>query len=129
MHAPSRKNHACPPEKTMHTPLGKTMHAPPEKTMHTPPGKTMHAPPEKTMHPLGKATHAPPEQPRTPPPPVNRMTNWCKNITLPQTSFAGGNYKSSVQNNGTFIVALLLKQFCDIFMDIECVTYFRNWTT
>ena len=30
------------------------------------------------------------EQPRTPP--VNRMTNWCKNITLPQTSFAGGNY-------------------------------------
>ena len=21
---------------------------------------------------------------------VNRMTNWCKNITLPQTSFAGG---------------------------------------
>ena len=28
----------------------------------------------------------------TPPPPlVNRMTNWCKNITLPQTSFAGNN--------------------------------------
>ena len=26
------------------------------------------------------------------PPPVNRMTNRCKNITLPQTSFAGGNY-------------------------------------
>ena len=25
-----------------------------------------------------------------PPPPVNRMTNRCKNITLPQTSFAGG---------------------------------------
>ena len=24
-------------------------------------------------------------------PPVNRMTNRCKNITLPQTSFAGGN--------------------------------------
>ena len=24
-------------------------------------------------------------------PPVNRMTNMCKNITLPQTSFAGGN--------------------------------------
>ena len=23
-------------------------------------------------------------------PPVNRMTNRCKNITLPQTSFAGG---------------------------------------
>ena len=27
----------------------------------------------------------------TPPPPVNRMTDRCKNITLPQTSFAGGN--------------------------------------
>ena len=30
--------------------------------------------------------------PGTPPPPVNRMTNRCKNMTLPQTSFAGGNY-------------------------------------
>ena len=29
-------------------------------------------------------------------PPVNRMTDRCKNITLPQTSFAGGNYRSSV---------------------------------
>ena len=27
------------------------------------------------------------------PPPVNRMTNRCKNITLPQTSFAGGKNK------------------------------------
>ena len=26
-----------------------------------------------------------------PPPPMNRMTDRCKNITLPQTSFAGGN--------------------------------------
>ena len=26
-----------------------------------------------------------------PPAPVNRMTNRCKNITLPQNSFAGGN--------------------------------------
>ena len=26
------------------------------------------------------------------PPPVNRMTHWCKNITFPQTSFAGGKY-------------------------------------
>ena len=26
-------------------------------------------------------------------PPVNRMTDRCKNITLPQTSFAGGNYR------------------------------------
>ena len=29
-------------------------------------------------------------------PPVNRMTNRCKNITLPQTSFAGGNYENVV---------------------------------
>ena len=27
------------------------------------------------------------------PPPVNRMTHRCKNITLPQTSFAGGKYE------------------------------------
>ena len=27
------------------------------------------------------------------PPPMNRMTDRCKNITLPQTSFEGGNYK------------------------------------
>ena len=33
-------------------------------------------------------------------PPVNRMTNRCKNITLPQTSFAGGSNCSS----GTFRV-------------------------
>ena len=26
------------------------------------------------------------------PPPLNRMTHRCKNITLPQTSFAGGKY-------------------------------------
>ena len=26
------------------------------------------------------------------PSPVNRMTDRCKNITLPQTSFAGGKY-------------------------------------
>ena len=28
------------------------------------------------------------------PPRVNRMTDRCKNITLPQTSFAGGNEKN-----------------------------------
>ena len=30
-------------------------------------------------------------------PPVNRMTNTCKNITLPQTSFAGGNSLETLQ--------------------------------
>ena len=29
--------------------------------------------------------------PGTTPPPVNRVTDRCKNITLPQSSFAGGN--------------------------------------
>ena len=33
--------------------------------------------------------HQAPPGPGTPL--VNRMTNRCKNITLPQTSFAGGN--------------------------------------
>ena len=32
-------------------------------------------------------------------PPVNTMTNRCKNITLPQTSFAGG--KNKVASSGT----------------------------
>ena len=32
-------------------------------------------------------------------PPVNRMTNRCKNITLPQTSFAGGNKWTIDANN------------------------------
>ena len=32
----------------------------------------------------------------TTPPPVNRMSDRCKNITLPQTSFAGGNNVSSM---------------------------------
>ena len=47
--------------------------------------------------------HIPPEQPHMPSgstcPPVNRMTNWCKNITLPQTSFVGGkNTHTQVQH-------------------------------
>ena len=59
----------------MHAPLGATMHA-------HPPRATTHAPQEQPRMPSGATTHAPP---------VNRMTNRCKNITLPQTSFAGGN--------------------------------------
>ena len=31
--------------------------------------------------------------------PVNRMTDRCKNITLPQTSFAGGNKYQTVWND------------------------------
>ena len=32
-------------------------------------------------------------------PPVNRMTNRCKNITLPQTSFAGGKYSLQIERD------------------------------
>ena len=39
-------------------------------------------------------------------PPVNRMTNRCKNITLPQTSFAGGNYGENVKSAGK------VREFC-----------------
>ena len=35
-------------------------------------------------------------------PPVNRMTNSCKNITLPQTSFAGGNKYNSTNLNPNY---------------------------
>ena len=35
-------------------------------------------------------------------PPVNRMTHRCKNITLPQTSFAGGNYANIFNKWWTF---------------------------
>ena len=40
----------------------------------------------QTRYPLPEQT---PNPPGTRHPPVNRMTNRCKNITLPQTSFAG----------------------------------------
>ena len=40
--------------------------------------------------PLGCGPGDPSPGPGTPPP-VNRITDTCKNITLPQTSFAGGN--------------------------------------
>ena len=38
---------------------------------------------------VSPATHTPPPGMHAPPP-VNRMTDACENITLPQTSFAGG---------------------------------------
>ena len=71
----------------------------PPTTMHTPPQPCMPSlqpcmPPWQPHMP--PATTHPPKKPHTPQknhtrPPVNRMTNRCKNITLPQTSFAGGN--------------------------------------
>ena len=62
---------------------------PPNKMTHAPPNKTMHAPQSNHACRLGATMHAPP---------VNRMTNWCKNITLPQTSFAGGNKEGKMHN-------------------------------
>ena len=78
---PPGKNHACPPEKN---------HAcPPQKKPCMPPGKNHTHPLEQPRMPPRATTHAPPEQPRMPPsnhacPPVNRITDACENITLPQ---------------------------------------------
>ena len=79
-------NHACP-RATMHAPRA-TTHAPP-KSNHArappsnhacPPSNHTYPPPRATMHAsLGATTH-PPEQPRMPP--VNRITDRCKNITV-----------------------------------------------
>ena len=49
-----------------------------------------------SSRPGGVSTRDPPGADPPPPgpgtgPPVNRMTERCKNITLPQTLFAGGN--------------------------------------
>ena len=72
---PCTPGHTCPPG--MHTAPWAT-HAP--LATHTCPA--MHAPQGHSQQTCPPAMHAPP--------PVNRMTNRCKNITLPQTSFAGG---------------------------------------
>ena len=37
-------------------------------------------------------------KPTSPPPPLNRMTDACDNIALPQTSFAGGKYYQNLQS-------------------------------
>ena len=103
MHTPG-SNHACPPRATTHAPLGATMHAPLGATMHAPLEQPC-MPPEQPCMPPRATTHAPQEQPcppgaTMPAPPVNRMTNWCKNITLPQTSFASGNNSWLSVNTG-----------------------------
>ena len=75
-------NHACPPA-TMHTPQQPC--TPPQQP-HMPPA-TMHTPPPATIHT--------PWQPCTPLW-TEFLTHASENITLPQTSFAGGNNESSV---------------------------------
>ena len=65
MHAP-QSNHACPPEQPR---------TPPRTTMHASPGATTHAPPWSNHTCLpGATTHATP--------PLDRMTDMCKNITF-----------------------------------------------
>ena len=55
----------------------------------TPPGAD--PPPPQSRPPTARHAGIPPAMHAgMPPPPVNRMTDRCKNITLPQTSFAGG---------------------------------------
>ena len=44
-------------------------------------------------------------------PPVNRMTDRCKNITLPQTSFAGGNYVQMLLSRPTYVTEFFLFLF------------------
>ena len=46
--------------------------------------------------------HTPPCGCRPPSPPVNRMTHRCKNITLAQTSFAGGILRLNTRNTPKF---------------------------
>ena len=50
----------------------------------------MHTPILEADPPVDPPLGWPPCRP-TPSPPVNRMTDASENITLPQTSFAGGN--------------------------------------
>ena len=105
MHTPQIKPHMAPPEQPCmppqeqpHNPPEQPCmpppeqpHMPPRGTMHTAPPRSNHAcPPSNHACPPWATTHAP--RATTHAPPVNRMTNWCKNITLPQTSFAGGKY-------------------------------------
>ena len=63
------------------------------------PPRTRPPPPDQAPAPDQAPLGPDPPRPGTPqdqaPPPVNRMTNRCKNITLPQTSFAGGKKRKS----------------------------------
>ena len=54
-------------------------------------------------------------------PPVNRMTDACENITLPQTSFAGGNYTPKQRTSSTlhFLNKILLSHFCQMNMELN----------
>ena len=57
------------------------------------------------------------------PPSVNRMTNRCKNITLPQTSFAGDNKIKRKHSSRIRITHLLNASHCN---SISSITKFSN---
>ena len=72
--------------------------------------------PPRTRHPLGPGTSPGPD------PPVNRMTDRCKHITLPQTSFVGSNVTvvlllllTESFNVAVFTVYLVLINVNDLF--------------
>ena len=77
----------CGPEDPLPTSCGPG--EPPARPLNFPPGVGLETPPE-TCKPCWDTTckacwDTPPH------PAVNRMADMCKNITLPQTSFAGSN--------------------------------------
>ena len=64
---------------------------------------------------------------RPPSPSVNRMTHRCKNITLPQTSFAGGNKNSAESDDIDVPLCALLHRFNDLITrSISHYQVFRN---
>ena len=99
MHAPG--NHTCPPS---------TMHAPQQP--HTPPSN--HARPRQPCMPSPRQPCMPPSKPHMPPlpwqphmPPLwtEFLTHASENITLSQTSFAGGNNRAKVITTVKMIVS------------------------
>ena len=101
-----RKNHACPPPQKHACLPRKTTHSPPSnhtrpleqpcmppQSNHTCPPLEQPCMPHQSNHaclphephmlppPPGATMHAPPKQPHMPPP-MDRMTDTCKNITF-----------------------------------------------
>ena len=86
----------------------------------------------RTRHPTPEAD---PPGPGTPP--VNRMTNRCKNITLPQTLFAGGNKKKTslwccfeyIFQLGVLSLILYEHHPCGVFDWVQLRMVTRNYCT
>ena len=124
---PPPGNHTCPPA-TMHaTPHPRQPHTPSWQP-RTPPGNhacplaTMHAPwqpcmpPSPGNHACPPGSHAPPWQPHMPPaathpwaathapPPVDRITDTCKNITFPQLRLRAVNMSKTFYRHVTRVL-------------------------